>query len=247
MPAKNFYLARPMPFFNKIRKNEIKTEGMKRYLLYAIGEILLVMIGILLALEVSNQNENGKENQLNDKLLGVLIADLKARNAGDKIDLNGSREIFSASDPIMATWNEKRQIDTTNLQIVLRWMGGDGWFFTPLSPAYNTVVNSTLWNEIPDTLVDQINKVYNIGFGGVKNAFEKSASYGTHFRLNYLLDYDLINTDAKVLDLQKNILKNPQKFITHLDLNRKGVLRVTQNLERSISKVDKLIVKLETF
>lgn len=47
-----------MPFFNKLRRSEIKTEGLKRYLLYAVGEIVLVMIGILLALEVSNWNDD---------------------------------------------------------------------------------------------------------------------------------------------------------------------------------------------
>ena len=43
-----------MPFFNKIRKNEIKTDGMKRYLLYAVGEIVLVVAGILIALQLND-------------------------------------------------------------------------------------------------------------------------------------------------------------------------------------------------
>ena len=34
--------------------------NLKRYLVYALGEILLVMIGILLALQVNNWNEEGK-------------------------------------------------------------------------------------------------------------------------------------------------------------------------------------------
>lgn len=52
-----------MPIFHKLRKGQIKTEGIKRYLLYAIGEIILVVIGILIALEINNWNERQKELQ----------------------------------------------------------------------------------------------------------------------------------------------------------------------------------------
>jgi hypothetical protein len=49
-----------MPLFNKIRKSQIKTEGMKKYLLYAIGEIVLVVVGILIALQIDNWNNARK-------------------------------------------------------------------------------------------------------------------------------------------------------------------------------------------
>ena len=42
-----------MPFFNKIRKDQIQTDGMKRYLLYAFGEVVLVVFGILIALKIN--------------------------------------------------------------------------------------------------------------------------------------------------------------------------------------------------
>jgi len=44
--------------FRKIRQTFIKEGNLKRYLLYAIGEILLVMIGISLAFQVNNWNDN---------------------------------------------------------------------------------------------------------------------------------------------------------------------------------------------
>ena len=49
-------------FFSRIRRKLIDEGNLKRYLIYAIGEILLVMIGILLALQVNNWN-----NDKNDK------------------------------------------------------------------------------------------------------------------------------------------------------------------------------------
>ena len=47
-----------MKFFRGIRQSLIKTGNLKKYLLYAIGEILLVMIGISLAFQLSNWVDN---------------------------------------------------------------------------------------------------------------------------------------------------------------------------------------------
>lgn len=49
-----------MKFFRKIRQELLKEGKMSKYLAYALGEILLVMIGILLALQVNNWNEKKK-------------------------------------------------------------------------------------------------------------------------------------------------------------------------------------------
>ena len=43
--------------FRRVRKYLIESSQMRKYMLYAIGEILLVMIGILLALQVNNWNQ----------------------------------------------------------------------------------------------------------------------------------------------------------------------------------------------
>jgi hypothetical protein len=49
-----------LKFFRTIRKKLIKEDNVRKYLLYAIGEILLVVIGILIALQINNWNEDRK-------------------------------------------------------------------------------------------------------------------------------------------------------------------------------------------
>jgi uncharacterized membrane protein YgaE (UPF0421/DUF939 family) len=54
-------------FFRKIRQKMLTENKFGKYLTYAIGEIILVVIGILIALSINNWNENKKsENQLNN-------------------------------------------------------------------------------------------------------------------------------------------------------------------------------------
>ncbi len=47
-------------FFRKIRQNLLSEGKTGKYLKYAIGEIILVVIGILIALQINNWNENRK-------------------------------------------------------------------------------------------------------------------------------------------------------------------------------------------
>ena len=63
-------------FFRKIRQNLLTENRIGKYLLYAIGEIILVIIGILFALQINTWNENNKtEKDINSSLL-VMIDEL---------------------------------------------------------------------------------------------------------------------------------------------------------------------------
>ncbi|MFZ9004373.1 MAG: hypothetical protein ACO3AE_10155, partial [Robiginitalea sp.] len=55
-----------LPFFRKIRKRLFSDPRIGKYLLYAAGEILLVMVGILLALQVNAWNEERLRQKRSD-------------------------------------------------------------------------------------------------------------------------------------------------------------------------------------
>jgi len=63
--------------FRKIRKNLLGSGQNRKYLLYAIGEITLVVIGILIALQVNNWNEGRKDRQKEQKILEALAENLE--------------------------------------------------------------------------------------------------------------------------------------------------------------------------
>jgi len=64
--------------FRNIRQKLAAENKVMAYLRYAIGEILLVVIGILIALQVNNWNENRKERLIEIKYLKNLKHDLQS-------------------------------------------------------------------------------------------------------------------------------------------------------------------------
>lgn len=63
-------------FFRQIRQRLLTDNKFSKYLLYAVGEILLVVIGILIALQVDNLNEERKNRELEMVFLERLKSDL---------------------------------------------------------------------------------------------------------------------------------------------------------------------------
>ncbi|SMD42822.1 hypothetical protein SAMN00777080_1387 [Aquiflexum balticum DSM 16537] len=64
-------------FFRKIRQKLLSQNRVTRYLVYALGEIFLVVIGILIALQVNNWNEGRKLNKQKAVLLENLEQDFE--------------------------------------------------------------------------------------------------------------------------------------------------------------------------
>lgn len=64
-------------FFSKTRQRLVTENKFSKYLIYAIGEIVLVVIGILIALGINNWNEGRKNEMLEQKYIQELKVDLR--------------------------------------------------------------------------------------------------------------------------------------------------------------------------
>ena len=64
-------------FFRKIRYNLMENNKTGKYFKYAIGEIILVVVGILIALNINNWNEKRKAKITEFELYKVILTDIE--------------------------------------------------------------------------------------------------------------------------------------------------------------------------
>lgn len=65
-----------IPFFRKLRRRLLAGNQLSKYLLYALGEVVLVVVGILLALQVNTWNNNREDRREEHALLLRLEIEL---------------------------------------------------------------------------------------------------------------------------------------------------------------------------
>ena len=107
-----------------------------KYFKYAIGEIVLVVIGILIALQINNWNESRKDRLLEHELLSQLQSEFKSNldQLDQKIQLRDN--MLSASLKLLDYIDnpEKRQSDS-----ILKYTGR-----TLTAPTFDPIVNDII-------------------------------------------------------------------------------------------------------
>ncbi|WP_111684645.1 DUF6090 family protein [Winogradskyella tangerina] len=88
-------------FFRQIRFKLMSENNTSKYFKYAFGEILLVVVGILIALGINNWNE-GKKSQKNES---VLIKKLQEENIINLESIEGDTEYRTEIPEILTEFN----------------------------------------------------------------------------------------------------------------------------------------------
>lgn len=136
-------------FFRKIRQKLTKEGGLKRYLLYGIGEILLVMIGILLAVQVNNWNEIRKLKNSEQKLLLALKTEYQQNQIGIESQITTiENQVNSMKDIIVYLGGNVKNVNTSDADNVLKKVSRDNIKYESNSAVLQDILNSGKLNII---------------------------------------------------------------------------------------------------
>ncbi|UWX53769.1 DUF6090 family protein [Maribacter litopenaei] len=123
-------------FFRKVRQRLLQENRFSKYMLYALGEIILVVIGILIALQINNWNENRKERIEESVLLTQLKSEFESnsKQLGEKMIIRNN--MITASFKLLDYIDhpEKRQLDSVSSYLVQ----------TFLVPTFDPIVNDII-------------------------------------------------------------------------------------------------------
>lgn len=114
-------------FFRTIRQRLLTESKFSKYLLYAIGEIILVVIGILIALQINNWNELKSEQIIETAYMKNLLEDLKDDLAIYDTFQKSNEEIYVLIDSIVpGLKSDKRKNKVSELaywtrMVTIKW------------------------------------------------------------------------------------------------------------------------------
>lgn len=152
-------------FFRKTRKKLADDNQFFKYARYAIGEILLVVIGILIALQINNWNETKK---IETKVKNSLVA-LRNDLVQDTLLITKRRpfiiEQYQLNESLRArVAKRKATIDT--LIHIMRYEFNPNWSVQIIynTNAYNSLNQTGLIEILSDSLKTNIKNFYNKKF-----------------------------------------------------------------------------------
>lgn len=194
-----------IPFFRKIRKKMADDNRPMRYARYAIGEILLVVIGILIALQINNWNEARKENQEEREILSDLQLDIRVDIEKINYQLDFKKEMINNYKNCLEILADKKEATKSE------FMEG----FKSILQVGDVSLNTTTFNNLQTTgdirliknktLANSIVNYYNTDLGAWQSALRE---YTRNITAPYVLNFDYIPQNTYE-DSRNNLLIMP--------------------------------------
>ncbi len=139
----------------KLRLSEIAKSKRGRYLKYAIGEIVLVVIGILIALQINNWNQARND----DKALKEYLGKIKSHTLKD-IQWLDSLTIYRTNVGLQCIKARRSILDKTEKQNLFLLMSCGSafmdYYFKPNTGGYEALKNSKYFGKINNTRLDSL-------------------------------------------------------------------------------------------
>lgn len=106
-------------FFRKLRQKLLDEGYIRKYLVYAVGEIVLVMIGILLALQINNWNELRKEKAREISYLNRLHENMTFDKERIHLNIEFYQSVLDKGELALAFSNDEDVSDYSEWEILV--------------------------------------------------------------------------------------------------------------------------------
>lgn len=149
-------------FFRKMRSSLFQENKIRKYFIYALGEILLIVLGILIALQINNMNEKKKNNLLSNE----MVSEIKRGIGSDLNELNkfisNHNSVFK-SQLIISDWlkSEEKFLDSLVLHLSKTYVATD---YSINYSGYETLKKFGLKRIENDSLRTLISNLYEIKY-----------------------------------------------------------------------------------
>jgi hypothetical protein len=239
-----------LKFFRRIRQKLIIEGNLKRYLIYAVGEILLVMIGILLALQVNNWNENKKLKRLE----ASTLKELKANLLKDIEDFEGNIKIHKIcvqSSKIIIDALNNRNIYHDSLNIHLGKIPANP-IFMPTTSAYqnlktigiNLISNDSLRMELQGLYearyaytAKMTEMGYNSDWEEFGKMYQKEMSEFILYVNAHPLDYNSLSANQQFINLiSHKISRLEYHIIPNYEQKIELITKIINMIDKELSK-----------
>lgn len=137
-------------FFRKIRQTLLQQNKLSKYLIYALGEIVLVVIGIMIAVAINNSNEEKKLKQLEIKYLTEIKNNLSSDIADIDFNINFNASRLRSNQVVLQYLNKDAQVidsldfHLSNLQFSTRTLVNSSGYENLKSKGLEIISNDAL-------------------------------------------------------------------------------------------------------
>lgn len=148
--------------FFKIKQNLIKERKYREYVSIAFGEMLLIVIGILLALQIDNWNQQRQEDKIIEAYLEKIYNDIQTDIQSIEGMVTDRKQSLIYTDSVLAYYNKGYIRDSKLFEL-----GYFGLFietkFQPNTSAYESLMNSGFMKDLENIRIEeQLNKYYHL-------------------------------------------------------------------------------------
>ena len=222
-----------------------------KYLKYAIGEIVLVVIGILIALQINNWNEDRKDRLKENELKMALLSDFQETKTRLKETIKNQQLVINSSRQLILKYEAKQLISIKDSLPNFIGSGFTSWWRAePVTKTYQSMISTgnieLLSNNVLKQKLAEFHAELDNGFEDQEESMDlldalnkQLASYGFIMKSNFSrewidlpsLNYTLIENkvsevDAMKLQLDHSIFTLAMKR-TILEMNRlKSLLKM---------------------